>query len=181
LLLKSKTLTSGIALVLWKIAMHEGKSYMVNWLRGVEIDMVIKGMVQDLCEELGEQLVSVAVYGSHARGTATPRSDIDLLVVMEGLSRDWGSIHRLEDEWVRKGRRLGKRFQVMLASPEDVKDSVEWVAPLMLEIFNNHKIVFDRDDFFRSCIIRMGALVKERGIRMRRPGVWEVPEHAVSP
>jgi predicted nucleotidyltransferase len=145
-----------------------------------DIKAALDGIVQNLCEAFREQLVAVAVYGSHARGTATPRFDIDLLVVVSGLPREWESIHRLEDEWVRKGRRLGKRFQVMLASPEDVEDSVEWAAPLMLEIFNNHKIVFDRNDFFRSCIIRMGALVKERGIRMRRPGVWEVLEHAIS-
>jgi len=161
--------------------MGEGESYMVNRLRATDNDMVIKGMMQELCKEFGDRLVTVAVYGSHARGTATPRSDIDLLVVVKERPRDWESIHRLEDEWVRKGGRFGKRFQVMLASPEDVEDSVEWAAPLMLEIYNNHKVVFDRNDFFRNCIIRMSRLMRERGIRMRKPGVWEVPEHAVSP
>jgi hypothetical protein len=143
--------------------------------------IALNGMVQDLCQEFGEQLVAVVVYGSHARGTATPGSDIDLLVVVRGLARDWGSIHRLEDEWARRGRRLGKRFQVLLASPEDVEDSVEWAAPLMLEIYNAHEVVFDRNDFFRNRIIRMRRLMKERGIRMRKPGVWEVPERVVSP
>nr|HID12881.1 nucleotidyltransferase domain-containing protein [Anaerolineae bacterium] len=33
--------------------------------------------------------MAVVVYGSHARGTATPGSDIDLLVVVRGLPRDW--------------------------------------------------------------------------------------------
>jgi len=102
-------------------------------------------------------------------------------VVVRELPRDWEFIHRLEDEWARRGRRLGKRFQVLLASPEDVEDSVEWAAPLMLEIYNTHEVVFDRNDFFRNRIIRMGCLMKERGIRMRKPGIWEVPEHAVSP
>lgn len=86
----------------------------------------------------------------------------------------------MEDEWARK-RRLGKRFQIMLASPEDVEDSVEWAAPLMLEIYNTHKVIFDRNDFFGNCIIRMERLMKERGIRMRKLGIWEVPERAVSP
>jgi len=146
-----------------------------------DIKMVLNSMVQNFYQEFGEQLVAVVVYGSHARGTATPRSDVDLLVVVRGLPRDWESIHRLEDEWARKGQRLGKRFQVMLASPEDVEDSVEWTAPLMLEIYNAHNVVFDCNDFFRNRIIRMGRLMRERGIRMRKPGVWEVPERAVSP
>jgi len=146
-----------------------------------DINMALDGMVQDLYEEFGEQLVAVVVYGSYARGTATPGSDIDLLMVVRGLARDWGSIHHLEDEWTRKGRRLGKRFQVLLASPEDVEDSVEWAAPLMLEIYNSHEIVFDPNDFFRDCIVHMRHLIRERGIRMRRAGVWEVPERVVSP
>jgi predicted nucleotidyltransferase len=154
---------------------------MVNRLGVEDIKMALNSMVQSLHKEFGEQLVAVVVYGSHARGTAKPGSDVDLLVVVNGLPRDWESIHRLEDEWMLKGRRLGKRFQVMLASPEDVEDSVEWAAPLMLEIYNAHKVVFDRNDFFKNCIIRMGGLMRERGIRMRKPGVWEVPEHAVSP
>ena len=145
------------------------------------IEGALNSMVQDLYRELREQLVAVVVYGSHAQGTATPGSDIDLLVVVRGLARDWGSIHRLEDEWTRRGRQLGKRFQVLLASPEDVEDSVEWAAPLMLEIYNSHEIVFDPNDFFRNYIMRMRHLIRERGIRMRKPGVWEVPEHAVSP
>ncbi len=154
---------------------------MVTRLSVENIKMTLNRMVENLYEEFKEQLMAVVVYGSHARGTATLGSDVDLLVVVRGLARDWGSIHRLEDEWARRGRRLGKRFQVLLASPGDVEDSVEWAAPLMLEIYNTHEVVFDRNDFFRNRIIRMGCLMKERGIRMRKPGIWEVPEHAVSP
>lgn len=145
------------------------------------IKTVFERLVQSLGDEFKDELMAVVVYGSHARGTVKPGSDIDLLVVVKGLPRDWENIHRLEDEWAHKGRQFGRRFQVMLASPEDVEDSVEWAAPLMLEIYNAHKVIFDRGDFFRNCITHMGHLMKERGIRMRKPGVWEVPESAVSP
>jgi len=154
---------------------------MVTRLSVENIKMTLNRMVENLYEEFKEQLIAVVIYGSHARGTATPGSDIDLLVVVRGLARDWEIIHGLEDEWARKGRRLGKRFQVLLASPEDVEDSVEWAAPLMLEIYNSHEIVFDPNDFFRNCIMRMRHLIRERGIRMRKAGVWEVPERVVSP
>lgn len=154
---------------------------MVTQLSVKEIWAILSAMVQELHEEFGERLVAVAVYGSYARGTATPHSDIDLLVVIRNLPRDWKTIHYLEDEWSRKGRQFGKRFQVILASPEDVEDSVEGAAPLMLEIYNSHQIVFDREGFFANCIRRMEQLMKERGIRMKKPGVWEVPERANSP
>ena len=159
----------------------KGQSSMTTRLGVEEVQSALEGIVQEFCEAFGERLLAVVVYGSHAGGTATPRSDIDLLVVVRGLPRDWKLIHCMEDEWARKGRRLGKRFQVMLASPEDVEDSVEWAAPLMLEIYNTHHIVFERYGFFSRCIRRLRRLIKERGIRMRRPGVWEVPVDAVSP
>ena len=157
------------------------ESPMANGLSVEDIERVLSGMVHDLSQGFGEELMAVVVYGSHAGGTATRRSDVDLLVVVKGLPRDWKIIHRLEDKCACRGRRLGKRFQITLASPEDVKDSVEWIAPLMLEIYNTHEVVFDRNDFFGKCIIRMGRLMEERGIRMRKPGVWEVPERAISP
>jgi predicted nucleotidyltransferase len=149
---------------------------------GIEdIGKVLRTMVQNLHQKFKEQLVSVVIYGSYARGTATSGSDIDLLVVVRALPGDWQSIHRLEDEWMLRGRRLGKRFQVTLATPEDVLNSVECVAPMILEIYNAHRIIFDENDFFKGCMLNMAHIIKERGIRMRKPGVWEVPERVTSP
>lgn len=144
-----------------------------------DISTVLDNMVQNLRREFGEQLVSIIVYGSYAREAATRGSDIDLLIVVKTLPRDWRSIHHLEDEWMLKGRRFGKRFQITLATPEDISDSVEYAAPMMLEIHNTHKIILDQDGFFRDCMERMENIIRNRGIRMRRPGVWEVPERVV--
>ena len=95
------------------------------------------------------------------------------------LPRDWDIIHDVERELMRKGRGLGKRFHVTLASPEDVQDSVECAAPLMLEIYDAHQILLDRDGFFEKCMKRMKKLVKERGIYKIREGVWRVPEGVI--
>jgi predicted nucleotidyltransferase len=154
---------------------------MATQLSVKDIKIALNGMVQRLCKAFGEGLVAIVVYGSYAQGTAQPASDVDLLVVVKELPRNWESIHRLEDEWARQGRQFGKRFQVMLASPEDVEDSVKGIAPLMLEIYKAHKVVFDSDNFFRDWMLRMKHLISDWGIRMRKPGVWEVPEHVISP
>ena len=146
-----------------------------------DISTVLDSMVQNLRREFGEQLVSVVIYGSYAREAATHGSDIDLLIVLKTLPRDWQSIHSLEDEWMLKGRRLGKRFQITLVTPEDVSDSVEYAAPMMLEIHNTYKVILDGDGFFKDCMERMEYIIEERGIRMRKPGVWEVPERVASP
>jgi hypothetical protein len=150
-------------------------------IRGVQREAIAPLLVvylEEAREEWGERLVAAVVYGSYARGQATPSSDIDLLLVVEGLPHDWRLIHDLEEEWARRGRAWGKRWQVLLASPEDVNCSVEWAAPLMLEIYEAHWIVFDPQGFFADRMRRMKRLMEERGIRQRRPGVWEVPEYA---
>ena len=149
---------------------------------GIEdISIVLDSMVQSLHREFGEQLVSVVVYGSYAREAATRGSDVDLLVVVKALPRDWQSIHHLEDRLMLNGRQFGKRFQITLATPEDVSDSVEYAAPMMLEIHNSYKIILDRGDLFMDFMGNMENIIRERGIRMRKPGVWEVPERVTSP
>ncbi len=149
---------------------------------GIEdISTILDSMIQDFHHEFGEHLVSIVVYGSYAREAATKGSDVDLLIVVRSLPRDWQSIHRLEDKLMLKGRQFGKRFQITLVTPGDVSDSVEYAAPMMLEIHNAHKIILDQGDFFKDCMELMEHIIGERGIRMRKPGVWEVPERVASP
>jgi predicted nucleotidyltransferase len=145
-----------------------------------DISIILDSMMRELRREFGEQLVSVVVYGSYAREAATRESDIDLLVVLKTLPRDWQSIHHIEDGLMLNGRQFGKRFQITLVTPEDVSDSVEYAAPMMLEVHNTHRIILDRGGFFGDCMKLMDHIIEKRGIRMRKQGVWEVPERAAS-
>jgi predicted nucleotidyltransferase len=58
---------------------------------GVSQDMLntILGDVLSLCRQTFEtRLVSVVLFGSYAQGTASPGSDIDLLVIVQQLPAD---------------------------------------------------------------------------------------------
>lgn len=46
---------------------------------------VIKDLIQDLKSEFGNNLSSVIIFGSYARGEATRDSDLDLLVVLKEI------------------------------------------------------------------------------------------------
>ncbi len=84
----------------------------------------------------------------------------------------------MEDKIALQGRTFKKRLQIQLVSPADVVYSVESAAPLMLEIYDAHYILFDREDFFANQIQRFATIIQQRGIRKIKHGVWEVPEIA---
>lgn len=47
----------------------------------------IEQLKERIVSYYGERLVSVVIFGSLARGTATQESDIDLLLIVEGLHK----------------------------------------------------------------------------------------------
>jgi len=58
----------------------------------------IKELVSDYIESLEQQGVMVEraiLYGSYAKGTASPNSDIDLVIISADLER-WAPIERLQ-------------------------------------------------------------------------------------
>lgn len=48
-------------------------------------------------EVFGDRLVDVVVFGSHASGTATDDSDLDLAVVVRDVDDPWGEARRIDD------------------------------------------------------------------------------------
>ncbi len=75
----------------------------------------IKNILQELREALealyGPRLKRLVLYGSHARGDATDDSDIDVMVVLEGLVRPGEEIRRMG--WIRT--RLNLKYEHLLS------------------------------------------------------------------
>lgn len=61
----------------------------------------IEALLRDLRGRLealyGNRLHAVVLYGSYARGEATPASDVDVMVVLEGEVDPWKEIRRMSD------------------------------------------------------------------------------------
>jgi predicted nucleotidyltransferase len=53
-----------------------------------QLEPLLGALVDRSRARLGERLVGLALYGSVARGTAGPSSDVDLLVVADGWPRE---------------------------------------------------------------------------------------------
>ena len=74
--------------------MPEGLLQRTNPRLGARLSSVLVALRRRLQELYGDRLVKLLLYGSQARGDATPWSDIDLLVVLKGRVRPSEEITR---------------------------------------------------------------------------------------
>jgi HEPN domain-containing protein/predicted nucleotidyltransferase len=129
-------------------------------------------IVQFLLEHFGEQLKAVVAFGSVATGQAKSESDLDLLVVAEGLPARWPErkptlIH------LTSRLRMGRHVDLVLVTPEECRENFESHHPLYLDIAFDGMIFFDRD-FVATLMEETKAYVARRGILRKKTG-WRFP------
>jgi hypothetical protein len=131
---------------------------------------------QDLADEytraiqefFGNRLVSIAFFGSVARGTAARESDIDVLVVAENLPRDVGLRFRetgpVHDALKRTDayRNLTSRGRSGFVSdifltPEETKTH----PPILLDICYDGVLAYDRNRFLEGVLGDIDRRLKE--------------------
>lgn len=106
----------------------------------------------------GERLVSLAVFGSVGRGTARPDSDVDILLVVEGLSQ-W-RMERVEEFKPIESALNGVVLSPVLKTPGEIKSGL----PLLLDMVDDAVILYDSEGFLqntlnilRANLARLGA------------------------
>jgi predicted nucleotidyltransferase len=129
-------------------------------------------------EELGQRLRSVVLFGSVARGEADSTSDIDILIVAEGLppsrlARQDVLAHadtRIEPDLERL-RREGIWTDVLpiIKTPEEAAR----VTPLYLDMVEDAVLLVDRDGFFAGVLARLRESLRRLGARrVWQEGFW---------
>jgi len=118
------------------------------------------------------RLRSICFFGSVARGQATPESDLDALIVADGLPRDIGlrfretnPIHNSlrQTDAHRKLRSLGRHGTVsdIFLTPEEVSKH----PPILLDIADHGVIAFDRYEFLTGILKSVRRRLRELGAR----------------
>lgn len=135
-----------------------------------------------LRESIGDSLVSVVLFGSVARGEATEHSDIDLLVVAEGLPVS--RLVRQEvlrdadarvDADLRRLMRAGDLVEIrpILKTPEEAQQT----TALYLDMVEDALLLFDRDGFFAGVLAGLRQSLERLGARRIRRGAlryWDL-------
>jgi hypothetical protein len=123
-------------------------------------------------EHYGARLVSLALFGSVARGTSHRDSDVDLLIMATGLPR--GRVARADDF------RLIER-QVAEAVPDapslspvfKTPDEILQGTPLLFDMVEDAHLLVDGDGFLGGQLARLAGRFQALGSRrMWRDGWW---------
>ena len=118
----------------------------------------------------GDRLFSLAVFGSVAAGKMRPDSDIDLLIVARDLPR--GRMARMR-EFEKVEAMLEKEIEqaldagisTILSPVIKSPAEVELGSPLFLDMTDNVRILFDKNDYFSEYLKDLGKRLKEMGAK----------------
>jgi predicted nucleotidyltransferase len=113
------------------------------------MENILQAWVKELKQELGNNLVSVILYGSAARGEHVPaRSDVNLMLVFKKL--DLKHITKVGELMRRKVR---KQFPQLVFWTDEELDNAWDVFPLEFEdIKDNHQCLVGKDPFSKRSI-----------------------------
>jgi predicted nucleotidyltransferase len=115
-----------------------------------------------LLTRFGEDLVTLAVFGSRAREQEHPSSDLDVLIVIRGLPP------RRSDRWrllSPLAHAVSDRFAETLSAITLTPDEAVSVKPFYLGFLDGHRLLVDRDGFFRAVLDRLEKRLAELGSR----------------
>jgi predicted nucleotidyltransferase len=139
-----------------------------------QTNRVLEDVLARAHQLLGDTLASVVLFGSRARGSSHPGSDLDLLIVAQSLPDEVGR-RKLALDIAEVGFDYGLPIQVVLASTEETEGATNTGAPLMFEIHDAHRVIYDRDNFFRKLIDDFTGLLEIWQVHKIKDRVWEVP------
>jgi len=134
---------------------------------------IAEDFAQLLKRELGEQLVSVVLYGSVARGDAQVGSDIDILVIVDAPSLEEKQAVRervldlvmefenagLLEELFQQGRLVDFEYRLY------TKEEAQRTHIFYLDLTQDGVLLVDREGFFATKLEQVRQRMRELGTR----------------
>jgi len=140
-----------------------------NMMTLIDISNNIKDKIKDL---KGIEIISIAIFGSTARHGEYTGSDIDLLVVADGISED--VIRRIPDiVRIKKALNLGLPLDILLVSKDECQSNFRNHNPLYLDMAIDGKIIYDTV-FLEALIKETREYINANNIR-HTDGTWSFP------
>jgi len=143
------------------------------------VDSVL-GVLRERLADLPHYVRAVLLFGSVARGEATDRSDSDLLILHEGMPAA-GLVERRRILYRAVVERIGDVFEAVTLIDMEFGDFVNpgFVSPLLLNIYWDAVVVFDRTGLLEEFLRRVRRRIEESGLRRvkdDRAYYWILPK-----
>ncbi|MGQ9515143.1 MAG: nucleotidyltransferase domain-containing protein [Thermoproteota archaeon] len=122
---------------------------------------------------LGENLISVVLFGSIARGDYREDSDIDLIVVAEGLPLNFSKRIDLFIPLAEESRRRSTSHPFIQVYPLRREEAVK-NRPIYLDLLTDAVILYDKDCFIAEVLKKLWKRLMELGAEKVRleDGSW---------
>ncbi len=132
---------------------------------------LLEEVLRKLFEKFRQDLISVVLYGSMARGLAQPTSDMDLLVVIRGLPASFldratiigdrlRELHEVKIRLWKESRRY-TNIDILPYTPEEARV----LRPLYLDFLFDAIILYDQGGFMHEILERLRTRIKMLGGR----------------
>lgn len=109
-----------------------------------------------------DRLISMVLYGSLARGTATSESDIDILLIIKTLhGRKMKRIEEFIDNVENKLEGISCYISPIIKTPEEASRG----SPLFLDMVYDSIILYDKNGFFKGILESLRKRLEELGSR----------------
>ncbi|MDW7711130.1 MAG: nucleotidyltransferase domain-containing protein [Deferrisomatales bacterium] len=133
-------------------------------------DEILQHVLRACREEYGARLVSLAAFGSVARGTMGPESDVDLLLVADPLPqgrmarvREFEAVDRSLAVLLRAAAARG--VHTVLAPVLKTPEEVRFGSPLFFDMTREVRILADQDGFLRGYLDGLASRLEALGAR----------------
>ena len=126
-----------------------------------DISKILDEFLQKCKQKFGDNLISIILFGSYARGMATEYSDVDLLIIAKNLPK-----RRIERYKIIRDIILDFIYEYeinispILIKPEEL--SHKNISPLIYGILTGYKVIYDKDNFWKNYLERIKPIIKEK-------------------
>ncbi len=120
---------------------------------------------QSLLKKFGDNLISLVLYGSVARGTAKEESDIDLLIILKDAPDTYYErlepVIDIEISLLKSISGTAPMFSSLILSKEEAMEN----RNIFLDMIDGSVILYDKKDFFKNRLEELKYRLTQLGSR----------------